>query len=191
MRPPIRKMRAHTRGRGTGRNGGFTFIELIMVIMVLGVLAATSIPLLTNSFRTYETNQTNLVTLSKLRYATERMAREIREVRYTAGAYDIVMGATTLQFTKNDAAGTVVTITSAPPSVTLTYSVPLPAMTATLTDQVQVLPTGGLQFLYYDINNNTAGVTPANVAYVDVDLTLTDPNSGAAQQRTRIALRNR
>jgi type II secretory pathway pseudopilin PulG len=157
-----------------------------MVIVVIGILAAVTVPVLVNSFRAYETNQTNLVTLSKLRYATERMAREIRDVQYTGGAYAIVMGPTTLQFTKNDAAGTVVTIAAAPPLVTLQYSTP--AMTATLTDQVAA---NGLQFLYYDINNNTAGVTAANVAYVDVDLTLTDPNSGAAQQRTRIALRNR
>ncbi|HJX19090.1 MAG TPA: hypothetical protein VJ437_12985, partial [Acidiferrobacterales bacterium] len=83
---------------------------------------------------------------------------------------------------------TVVTINgAAPPLATLQYSTPLPAMTATLTDQVAA---GGLQFEYFDINNNV-GVTTANVAYVDVSLTLTDPNSGAAAQRTRIALRNR
>ena len=167
---------------------GFTLIELVMVIVVLGILATVTVPLLSNSFRAYETNQTNLVTLSKLRYATERMAREIREVRYAGGNYSIVMGATTLQFTKSDAAGTVVTINgAAPPLATLRYSTPLPAMTATLTDQVAA---GGLQFEYFDINNNV-GVTTANVAYVDVSLTLTDPNSGAAAQRTRIALRNR
>jgi len=183
----IQKIHSRARGCRTWRSAGFTLIELIMVIMLVGILGAASIPLLSNSFRAFETTQTNLVTLSKLRYATERMAREIRDVQYTGGAYAIVMGATTLQFTKNDAAGsTVVTITGAPPLVTLQYSTP--AMSAVLTNQVAA---NGLQFLYYDINNNTAGVTAANVAYVDVNLTLTDPNSGAAQQRTRIALRNR
>src|SRR3989337_2976575 len=176
MRPPT-----HSLPRG------FTLIELVMVTVVLGILATVTVPLLVNSFRAYETNQTNLVTLSKLRYATERMAREIREVRYAGGNYAIVMGATTLQFTKSDAAGTVVTINgAAPPLAPLQYSAP--AMTATLTDQVAA---GGLQFEYFDINNNDVGVTTANVAYVDVSLTLTDPNSGAAAQRTRIAFRNR
>jgi len=177
MQPRARRHRAR-------RSTGFTLIELIMVIVLVGILAGATVPLLVTSFRAYETNQTNYVTLSKLRYATERVAREIRDIQYTGGAYAIVMGASTLQFTKNDAAGTVVTITATPPLVTLQYSTP--AMSATLTDQV-----AGLQFEYFDINNSNVGVTSANVAYVDVDLTLTDPNSGAAQQRTRIAMRNR
>lgn len=163
---------------------GFTLIEMSMVIVILGILAAATTPLLTNSFRAYETNQSNMATLSKLRYATERIARELREVRFNGTNYEIAsMTANTLSFTKNDVASTIVTITSAPPLATLQYSTP--AMTSTLTDQVT-----SLQFEYYDISD---AVTASNVdvAYVDVVLTLTDPNSGAAVQRTRIALRNR
>ena len=163
---------------------GFTLIEMTMVIVILSVLAAATTPLLTNSFRAFETNQTNLVTLSKLRYATERIARELREVAFNGTNYQIApMGANTLSFTKNDAASTVVTITSAPPLVMLQYSTP--AMSATLTDLVS-----SLQFQYFDIND-VATASNVAVAYVDVVLTLTDPNSGAAVQRTRIALRNR
>lgn len=164
---------------------GFTLIEMSMVIVILGILAAATTPLLTNSFRAYETNQSNMVTLSKLRYATERIARELREVRFNGTNYEIAsMTANTLSFTKNDAASTIVTITGAPPLATLQYSTP--AMSATLTDQL-----ASLQFQYFDINDSSAGVTNATVAYVDVVLTLNDPNSGAAVQRTRIALRNR
>lgn len=184
MPDPFRKMQPRARRHRARRSAGFTLIELIMVIVLVGILAGATVPLLVTSFRAYETNQTNYVTLTKLRYATERMAREIRDMQYTGGAYTIVMGASTLQFTKIDA--TAVTITAAPPLVTLQYSTP--AMSATLTDQ---LAANGLQFEYFDINNSNVGVTPANVAYVDVDLTLTDPNSGAVQQRTRIAMRNR
>jgi MSHA biogenesis protein MshO len=182
VRPPTRTI-AH--GRSAPPTAGFTLIEMTMVIVVIGILAAATVPLLINSFRAYETNQTNLVTLSKLRYATERMAREIREVRYSGGVYAMNLNTTAPQFTKSD--GTVVTITSAPPLATLQYSTP--AMTATLTNQVQLAPNG-LQFDYFDINDSNVGVTTATVAYVDVTLTLTDPNSGAAAQRTRIALRN-
>lgn len=163
---------------------GFTLIELTIVIVILGILAVATTPLLTNSFRAYEANQTNLVTLSKLRYATERIAREVREVNFNGTNYQIgTMTATMLSLTKNDAAATVVTIASAPPLITLQYSTP--AMTATLTDQVT-----SLQFQYFDINDAVTA-SNVNVAYVDVVLTLADPNSGSAVQRTRIALRNR
>ena len=163
---------------------GFTLIEMSMVIVILGILAAATTPLLTNSFRAYETNQSNMVTLSKLRYATERIARELREVRFNGTNYQIAtMTASSVSFTKNDAANTVVTITSAGTVATLQYSTP--AISATLTDQVTTL-----QFQYFDIAD-AATTSNANVAYIDVELTLNDPNSGAAVQRTRIALRNR
>jgi len=164
---------------------GFTLIEMTIVIVVLGVLAAATTPMFVNSMRAYDINQTNLVTLSKLRYATERIAREIREVRYTGANYAIgPMTSTALSFTKNDAANTVVTITAAPPGVTLGYSAP--AMSATLTDQVTTL-----QFAYYQADGVTTTASNVNVAYVQVTLTLQDPNSGAYQQQTRIALRNK
>lgn len=173
------------RGRGTRHSAGFTLIEMTMVIVIVAILAAGSAELLSSSFRAYEMTQGNLVTLTKLRYATERIAREVREVRHNGVNYQITtMNANTLSFTKNDAVGTVVTIANAPPLATLQYS--MPAMTATLTNQVT-----SLQFAYFDINN---AVTASNaaVAYVDVTLTLADPNSVVpAVQRTRIALRNR
>ena len=173
------------RGRSTLLTAGFTLIEVTIVIVVLSIMLVFTTPMMLGSFRAYEANQTNLVTLSKLRYATERIAREVREVRYTAGAYVIpTMNPNSVSFTKEDATSTGVTITGVPPTVTLRYNPP--DMTATLTDQVSAL-----QFDYFDINNSNVGVTSANVAYVDVTLTLTDPNSGPATQRTRIALRNR
>lgn len=176
-------MYASARSCGARPNSGFTLIELTVVILVLAIIAAVMAPLMANSFRAYETNQSNLVTLSKLRYATERMAREVREVRFNGTNYQITMGLTSLSFTKNDAANTVVTITAAPPLVTLQYSVP--PMSATLTDQV-----GALQFRYFNIDNIETA-SNVDVAYVDMELTLNDPNSVPAVQRTRVALRNR
>lgn len=173
----------------TSGRGGFTLIEMVISILILATLAASLAPLLAGSFQGYEINQSNLETLGRLRYATERIAREVREVRHNGTNYQIAtMGPATLSFTKNDAANTVVTINSAPPLATLTYSTPplTPAQVPVLTDRVV-----SLQFDYFDINNSNVGVTNINVAAIDVVLTLTDPHSGTVQQRTRIALRNR
>jgi len=162
---------------------GFTLIELTMMLVVVGILASLSAPLILNGLRAYDINAGNLVTLGKLRYATERIAREIRETQYNGTNYLIAsMTATNLQFTKNDA--TTVTIGLAAPNITLGYSTP--ALSATLTDQATAL-----QFNYFQADGVTVATDNANVAYIEVTVTLNDPNSGAYTQRTRVGLRNK
>jgi MSHA biogenesis protein MshO len=171
---------------------GFTLIELIMMLVVVGILASLSAPLILNGLRAYDINAGNLVTLSKLRYATERIAREIREMQYNGANYVITLPAnlsatsTNLQFTKNDA--TTVTIGLAAPNITFGYSTP--ALSATLTDQATAVTA--LQFDFFQSDGTTtAGTTTANVAYIQVTVTLNDPNSGVYTQRTRVGLRNK
>jgi Tfp pilus assembly protein PilE len=160
-------------------------IEITMVIVILGILAAIGAPLLINAFSAYEITHSNIDTLSKLRYATERMAREIREVGYAAGSYTIATRtAATMSFTKSDA--TVVTITCAPPLITLAYST-VAGGAQTLVDQVGSCDL----FTYLQADGATAATTNGNVAIVDIVFSLQNPDSGAYAQRTRVALRNR
>ncbi|NJD36059.1 MAG: prepilin-type N-terminal cleavage/methylation domain-containing protein, partial [Betaproteobacteria bacterium] len=72
-------MRPHKR-----RPHGFTLIELIIVVIVIGIMAAVLAPLAVSSLRAYDAVLGDVVVLDKLRYATERLAREIREVDYVA-----------------------------------------------------------------------------------------------------------
>lgn len=161
---------------------GFTLLELVVVIVLLGILAAAGGPVLYHGFRAYFATSDALDPLDKLRYATERMAREIRAVRWTGAAYDITT-MTPAQLSFNNSAGMSVTLAASPPNVTIQYS--SPAVTAVLTDQVN-----GLQFAYYQEDGMTAAASGADVRFVEISLTLVQ-GSALYSQRTRVAMRNK
>ncbi len=167
------------------RQQGFTVMELIIGLVVLAVLGAAAGYGLANGALAFVNTTDAVHTLGKLRYASERMAREIREIRrdpVTPTLYDIsAMTPTVLAFTETD--GTDVTLSAAPPLVTLSYS--SPAGTHVLTDEV-----GALTFSYYQADGSTAANGDWDLAFVEFELVLTrDGNS--YPQRGRVALRNR
>ena len=162
------------------RNQGFSMVEAVVAILLMGLLAMAAIPLISGGVEAYQTTSSQVVTLSKLRYATERIARELREVRRTGVNYDTTTApGASVVFTKFD--GNQVTITGAPPLVSLGYQIP--AATATLTDQVSALA-----FRFLDINGNVTAST-ALVTFVEISLSLT-VDGAVLQQRTRVSLRN-
>ena len=63
---------------------GFTLIELVLVSIVVGIMAVVLSPLMLSSLGAYNSILADVVVLDKLRYATERMAREIREIQYAS-----------------------------------------------------------------------------------------------------------
>lgn len=165
---------------------GFTLIEMVVTLVLVGILAVVGLPILSNSLRAYSATQESLGTLSKLRYATERLAREIREVRRDPAVptdYDIaVMTAAKFEFTKTD--GVKVTLEAAPPALTLNYAPPV-SPTPALTDQVK-----SFAFKYFKADGVTETTLKNEVAFVEMNLTLTQ--SGADYvQRTRMGLRNK
>lgn len=174
------------------RARGFTLIEMILAIMILGMLGAAAAMAINHGTRASLEAQTRVDTLSKLRLATERMAREIRLMRrdpVTPTDFDIVSrSATALTFRRLDANGsTVRTVTingAAPPLLTLGYD--SPAGTPVLTDQVSAFALA-----YYRADGTTVSADNADLAFVEISLTLTDANGNAFAQRSRVGLRNR
>lgn len=171
--------------------GGFTLIEMVASMVIVGILVAVSVPMLSNGFRAYEASRASLATMSKLRYATERIVREIREVRRNPGSpanYDIsspIATGSSITFNKTDGVTvTTVTIAQAGSTVTLDYNPPNVAPDPVLADQL-----GSLQFSYFQANGTTAANTTANVAFVQIAISLTQ-GTATYSQRVRVGLRN-
>lgn len=184
-------VRAHMQVRGYRYARGFSLIEMVVTIVLIGAIAMAVVPLISSGIRTYATTTNSLEALGKLRYATERMAREIREVRRNPATptdfeFTSLASATSLQFRKSD--GVQVTITAATPNVTLGYSSPAVAPTPTLTDLLNA--NADLNFSYYLADRSTTTNSLSQVAYVRIRLTLTDRDGNGVNQETWVALRN-
>jgi MSHA biogenesis protein MshO len=181
---------------------GVTLVELVIVIVVIGILAVAMGPLAMQSLRAYNNTLGDVVVLDKLRYATERLAREIRAVDYVSGTgfSFTTMGANSMKLKRTlyDAAGSsvsdTVTVGVSGVAVTLAYAA-LPAAGAqVLTDELS-----SLAFTYLDQNGCAVGnvtppctgaaVTASSVRMVQIDLNLTH-NGNIYPQSTLIQLKN-
>lgn len=191
------------------RNNGFTLIELIISIVLLGLLAAVGSNMLSDSFMTARMVNNSNTSKDQARYVLERLAREIREVKYvdsgiyaTAASYciDTMTSSRFVLHKRTDAnntdrsnctgalAGTdTVTIDyAAPPNLTLTYA--SLGASATLTSNVA---TGGFALSYFQSDGTTVATTSATVYFVQIALTVTDATgANGIAQRVRVALRN-
>lgn len=170
---------------------GFSLLELVMVIVMIGVIGTTIASLLTGGVGAFTAGREAVDTLSALRLTSERLARELRTVRRdptTPTNFDFLSRTpTSAQFRRLESDGTTVTtvtIDTSGASLRLAYDTP--AGTHTLTDQL-----GSLTLSYLQQDGTTAATNNADVAFVDIALSLTDANANSYPQRTRVALRNR
>lgn len=174
------------------QQGGFTLIEMVMVLVILGILGVTLSSLLSTGVGAFMAGNEVVDTMSKLRLSSERIARELRTVRRdpaTPANYDFLSRTpTSVQFRRlenDDITVTTVTIGSSGANLQLTYDTL--AGTYTLSDQLNGF---ALRYLQQD-GVLEAGTNDALVAFVDVELSLTDDNGNLYPQHTRVALRNR
>jgi len=170
---------------------GYSLLELVMVIVMIGVIGTTIASLLSGGVGAFNAGREAVDTLSELRITSERVARELRTVRrdpVTPANFNFIARTpTSVQFRRLENDGTTVTTVTIDTSGTnLRLAYTTPAGTFTLTDQL-----GGLTLTYLQQNGTTAATSNADIAFVDIDLSLTDASGNSYPQRTRVALRNR
>jgi Tfp pilus assembly protein FimT len=157
---------------------------MVIVLVMLALMTAIAGPYLSNGMRAYNDSAAAVHTLSKLRLASERLVRELREVRRNPAAptnYDITVGGLPLVFTKTD--GETVTIDSTAALLTLAYDSIGGGTSYALTDELN-----SISFSYLQSDGNAA-TGPSDVAFVEFELELTHAGNDY-RQRSRVALRN-
>jgi len=161
-------------------------MEMVVTLTMLALMAAYSAPYLTYGVQSYHETASAVDTLSQLRTSSERLVREIREVR-NSGSYDIATPvsapSSTLSFTKADTE--TVTIDTAAGALTLSYASVGGGAAYTLSNQLS-----SIAFNYWQSDGVTPATSNADVAFVDFELVLTHAGN-SYPQRSRVALRNR
>ncbi len=196
--------------RISSRQQGFSLLELVIAMVLTGLLAVMAIQPVMRALQARATVAGNLAAVDALRYATERMVREMRQVRYDAqgsgfqlAALDPIAGTSSassgLCFNRvGGAAGATYASLSLRQSGTLATldNVAWPGCTAaspkTLADKVS-----SLRFDYWTYGSGTPVALALNdsafgkkLAFIDVTLSVTPNNGPAVSYRSRVVLRN-
>jgi prepilin-type N-terminal cleavage/methylation domain-containing protein len=187
------------RGEAMRRHGGFTLLEMVISIALLGILGAVGSSIIVDTVNTSRMVDADNGSQAQSRYALERLAREIREIKWSTSGTNYcinTMTATSLVFYKptpglayNATCMTnafLVSINSAVPQLTLQYSAS-PAVQTNLSDKVT-----SFSLTYLDVNSSPIGVTASNVQFVVITLTVQDTSVSGQRlsQRVRVGLRN-
>ena len=183
---------------------GFTLLEVVLVIIILGILAAFIAPILSTALESYDHTARNLALSTNMRYSIERMAREIRTVRRdpaNSANYDIPSIGSTSKLDLCRADGTRVSIerpAAANTEIRLDYATGFSSTcTATAANSTVRTLTDGVTaftFAYLQNDGTTPATNTANLAFIDIDMTLagrtTDGSTPTLRSVVRVYLRN-
>lgn len=192
---------------------GFSLIELVVVMVLIALLAVSSMQPLLRAFQARAAVSGNLGAIDSLRYATERLVRELRQVRYDAQgsgfqlkALDPVAGTSSassgLCFVRvggTDGKSLAQQAVRASSGIATLDSVSFPGCAAvqpqTLADKVTSLrfdywtygSAGNAQPLPLSVTDPNFGKL---LAFIDITLSISATNGSPASYRSRVVLRN-
>ncbi|MEO0316788.1 MAG: hypothetical protein RL404_465 [Pseudomonadota bacterium] len=191
---------------------GFSLLELVLVMVLTSVLAIMSIQPLIGAFRARAEVAGNVTAIDALRYATERLAREIRQARFdTAGSgfqvrpLDLISGVAnasrSICFTRvGGAAGNSLTTLAAGlsgSSASLDTVASYPGCAA-VSPQVLANRVTTLKFEYWTYGTSSVpqalSTTDPNfgklLAFIDITMSVSTPDGTIVTYPTRVVLRN-
>jgi prepilin-type N-terminal cleavage/methylation domain-containing protein len=186
---------------------GFTLVEMVIAAGLLGFLAVTAIFFWVNGFTLVRTVNGDSAAIAEARVVLDRLAREIREVKYDSNASSYCVSTmTTAQFTFNKTSGTLATgcggaspvgtyndyavnvqWAAANKNITLAYAGTLaaPALSSTLTSDAS-----SFEVAYLQRDCATTAASAAELGCVQLTLTVQPSGVQATKARTVVALRN-
>jgi prepilin-type N-terminal cleavage/methylation domain-containing protein len=192
------------------REGGFSLLELVISMVLTALLAVIAMQPVLRALQARSRVAGNLAAIDALRFATERMVRELRQVRYDAqgsgfqlAALAPIAGTTSasngLCFTRvgGSAGATYASLALRQTGTTATLdAVSWPGCTAsapkTLADRVS-----SLRFDYWSHGSGAPVALALNdaafgtrLAFIDITLSVTPNDGPAVSYRSRVVLRN-
>lgn len=198
--------RASTGRFDARRQQGFTLVEAVISAGLIGFLAVTATYFWVDSFGLVSTVNTDSAAIADGRALLERVAREIREVKFNpaSGAYCIsTMSATQMVFNKTNGDLVAACGGATPPNTTNDIAVTVQVSSTNLnlgyydgastskalTTYVAPSSVGVTQMTYLDAAYN-ATASPSALRFVKLTLWLQPPGVQATGTSTVVALRN-